>query len=285
MLPSDLPNQPSKPINPKQSASDRTQELMLIVNDNLQHLNKRWLYALGLAVILSVPVFFGARYGFFKLFISNYHPPEIVYQPVTKEPIRVIEKKIFELSDSSYSGYVRLRNINLEWGVPEQSYTAEFRTFSGTLITKVEGRTFVLPSSDKIIVFARFTAEQKPENLIVTLGESKFNLKPASLPQINLDVQRTSIENKSSEIRVSSAVKNNSAFGVKKVGLPAVMYNSKNEVIGVNYTSVNDLKSSETRTFEYFWPQSLPAARVEISPEANIFDKSLLMVESGGPSF
>lgn len=263
---------------------DKFQEVVLLITDAVAGLNKKLLYILLGIVIAAVPLFFILRPIWFNLIFSGYIPPEIVYQLEVKQPLQVIDKKIFKLADNTYSGYVRVRNINLDWGVPVQPYLAEFKTFGGTLVTKVEASTFVPPAGDKVIVFSRFTADKQPDEINFLLAESKFNRKPIS-PQVILNIQRSQFSSVGGELRLSSTVNNTTAFGVKKIGLPAVLYNNKNEVVGVNYTVVNDVRSGETRSFEYFWPTYFSVIRVEILPEVDIFDRNLLITEEGKSIF
>jgi len=272
---------PSAPATPN---DNRLQEILLILSEKLGRFGIKGFYWLLGTVVFLVVLYYGLMFGVYSLIMSRYHPPEITYQPVVKEPLKVVETKIFDLGGGSYSGYARVRNINLESGVRSQPYSAEFRTYGGTSLNKIQSQTFILPSTDKILVFPRFTADRKPDELTVTLGETRFVSKP-SLPLIDFGVQRVSTTVESGELRIKAGIINNSPVGLSRVGLPVVLYNNSNEVVGVSYTFVNDLQSRETRTFEYFWPINFVPARVEILPEINVFDEKLLILEEERPIF
>ena len=77
-------------------------------------------------------------------------------------------------------------------------------------------------------------------------------------------------------------MKNFSAFTIRQINLPVVVYDNKNNIVAVNFTYLNDVKSGETRTFQYTWPAAIAGAvRAEVMPEVNIFDRNVLGTEPG----
>jgi hypothetical protein len=234
--------------------------------------------------VAAIPAYYLFKIGFVAIFMQSYDSPKIIYTDAVKEPLQVLDKKIFTLPNGTYSGYVKINNINLEWGVASQPYTAVFRTYGGTVLTKVTGSTFILPSKEKVIIFSRFSAAQNPDELIFTLGETHFTHKPEI--DFNPDLERITLTHNPSTLTVYAGIKNNTAFTLKEIDLPVVVFNNRNEVVGVNFTFINDVLSGETRTFQYTWPLDLPdAQRAEINPEINIFDRNIFEVPSGSSSF
>src|SRR3989344_5093359 len=100
--------------------NNRLQEVFFLLGNSIRSLNKKWWYALLASVILIVPLFFVFRVGIFQIFYSGYEGPEITYQPVEVEPLEVVDQGVFKLNGEIYSGYVKIRNINLDRGVPDQ---------------------------------------------------------------------------------------------------------------------------------------------------------------------
>ncbi|MBI2607270.1 MAG: hypothetical protein HYW51_00350 [Candidatus Doudnabacteria bacterium] len=262
--------------------NDRLQEFFFLLGNRIGGTHKKWGYALIAAVVLSIPLFFIFRFGFYQAFYSSYQGPEIIYQPVQVEPLQVVDRKIFRLNGNIYSGFVKLRNINLERGVPEQKFVAEFKTTGGTMVSKVEGRTFVLPAQEKLIVFSRFASEREPTEIEFTLLDSRFVYEP-ELPPLKVEIQRVQIQNLDSEFAVSAVIKNLTPFIISQVYLPVVLYNSSNEIIGVNLTNINDLESLESRSFRVVWPNLVAGVvRAEVRAEINIFDRGIIY--TGPPS-
>ena len=227
----------------------RVQEWFLMIGDRATQVSRAWWYALGIAIVAVIPAYF-----------------------------------IFKLGPNSYSGFARIKNINLEWGVASQAYTAEFKTLGGTLVTKVMGDSFILPASEKFLIFARFSSDSEPQTMDVALGETKFIRRPDV--SVSYELERINFSNSQGGAVVSAGIKNLSAFTVRQINLPVVLYNNQNAVVGVNSTYISEVTSGETRTFQYTWPLSLPGAvRAEITPEINVFDRNLFSTDTGVSPF
>src|SRR5258708_2245742 len=264
--------------------NERLQEFVLVAGDKLSLVDKKWWYGLLITIIATTPLYYAAKAGFVKLTMLNYQAPRIIHTTAVKQPLEIIGKGIFDLGDNNYSAYVKIKNIEYDWGVPIQDYTAEFKTLGGTSITKVASSTFVLPVGEKLVVFSRFKAAQKPEQMIFTLGATKFTHRPQR--NFNYEIERLNFNNNSSGLVVSAGIKNTTTFTITHVNLPVAVLNSRNELVAVNFTYIDDLLSGETRTFQYTWPRAVAGAvRAEIAPEVNIFDRNIFQVGPGGSSF
>ncbi|HYF97565.1 MAG TPA: FxLYD domain-containing protein, partial [Coxiellaceae bacterium] len=76
------------------------------------------------------------------------------------------------------------------------------------------------------------------------------------------------------------------AFTISQIQLPVVLYNRDGKIIGVNFTSINDVKSSESRSFQVIWPIRIEGAvRAEVLPEVNTFDNKIYRTEQGRSPF
>jgi hypothetical protein len=202
---------------------------------------------------------------------------------VDKQPLQILEKKIFALPNNTYAGYVKIKNANLEWGVAEQHYTFAFKTFGGTTLSTATRSTFILPGSEKLIVLPSFSAASAPNELDFTLDQTHFIHRPQTTA--DFEVQRTTVTNAADGLVVASAFKNLTPFTITQVDVPVAVYNSANEIVAVNFTYLNDVKSAETRTFQYSWPGPVTGAvRAEINPEVDIFDPGIFAADSGAPA-
>lgn len=262
--------------------NNRWEEFLVIIGDKFAALNRKWLFALFATFVLIIPLFIFIRLGFFYLFFDGYKGPEFVYNPPGKQALEVVEKKIFELPGNNFYGLVRVKNINLEWGVPKQEYSVQYQTLGGTTVASFAAVTYILPASEKIIVLPRFSAEKKPDVLNFNLSETKFVRKPQVV--VNLETSRLNIQNQNASLLVTAVVKNLIPFTIRQIDLPVVLYNNKNEMVGANFTNVNTVSASETRSLQYFWPIMVEGAiRAEVIPEANIFDRNLYSSSTSAP--
>ena len=273
------------PENQESSQSERMQELSIIVTDRIRSLDRRWWFALIAAFVACFPLYFGLRGLFSSIIVANHKFPAYIYQEETKVPLEVTAKKVFKISDNAYAGYIRIKNsTNFDWGVADQKYTAVFTTTGGTEVTRVSTNAFILPGTEKIIVFSRFTADREPTEINVVLEPTQFIRKPNKV-QTNLVVERVSMEIVNSQLVVKAAVKNNTPFTIKRIGLPTLLYDRNNQVVGANYTNIDDVLYGETRSFQLTWPNNVGATRAEILPEVNIFDNNIYSLPPGSPQF
>ncbi|OGE88033.1 MAG: hypothetical protein A3J07_01885 [Candidatus Doudnabacteria bacterium RIFCSPLOWO2_02_FULL_49_13] len=260
--------------------NERLQEWGLIAGDLLTETGRGWWYALIITIVAIIPMFYTAKFLLTRAIVSSYHPPQVIYTEAVTVPLSVMDQKIFSLGQNAYSGYIRIKNVNLEWGTPAQRYTVEFKTLGGTLINRIAGAVFILPASEKLVVFSRFTSQQKPETIQVTLEATEFLRKPAL--SLTVELERVSFKTGNDATLVSAGIRNLSAFTINQINLPVALYNAKNEVVGVNFTYLNQVRSGETRTFQYVWASPVTGAvRAEIVPEINIFDRNILSTDAG----
>ena len=262
-----------------QQRSESVEEFLLVVGDTWRGENKRWLLALVIVVVFAWPVYFALKLTFANVFIADYDPPTVKAQ-VERIPLDVVETKIFKLDSNNYTGYVKVKNENLDWGVPKLYYRADFKDYSGALIKSTSGLTYVRPSSEKIIVLPRFSssASAPPSQIDFQITDSKFTVTPDDVPTINLELQRTEVVTAASDTSVISVLRNPTPYKISQVDLTVYLYDNSNDLVGVNYTNVNEVRSGELRSFRVVWPVRLgERLRAEITAETNMFNKDLIL--------
>ena len=265
--------------------NERLEEWFLILGDWFRQTSKIWYYAAVAMLVLAIPLYMALNLFFEQILVNSVTPLRVIYEETVKQPIQVVEKKIFNLGNNTYSGYARLKNSNSDWGVPAQKYQVEFKTTGGSAVTALNGEAFILPSSDKIIVFPRFSSQSTPSDLVLTLSETMF-IRPPNLPTLNLEIQRRSQELLVDQTLVNAVIVNRTPFKISRVDIPVLLYDSGNKVIGANYTNINDIDSSESRSFQYIWYNRINnVARIEIIPEINIYNRDIFITQTGQNPF
>jgi hypothetical protein len=263
---------------------ERRQEIFLMIGDSWQGNNKRWLYGFVGVLILALPLYFTVKTVAYNVIGAKYEPPQVIGQ-VEQSPLEEMDKQIVRIQGNIYSAFVKLKNVNLDWGMANMIYRAEIKASDGTLITSITNETFVLPASEKLVILPRFTTDKTPSQIDFSILDSKFTLKQV-LPAVNLDLQRTQISFLDNETIVSAVIKNNSPFFVTQVDLPVVLYNDRSQVVAVNYTNINDLKPSEIRSFQVSWPTRFGGTLIsEVTPEINIFMKDIIKTQGSQSPF
>lgn len=265
--------------------NDRAEEWFLIIGDWFRSTHRRWFYALLLVIAMAIPLQIFLKYSFRQVFVSSISELRVNYEPVTKLPLEVVETKVFDLGNGTYSGYARVKNNNSDWGVPEQKYIFAFLAGSGEQVMASSGATFILPFSEKIIAFPRFQSDKAPNRINFTLQQSEF-IRPPQLPVVNFEIQRRSLSSEVNQTIVSAVIVNRSPFRITRVDLPVLLFDNQNRIIGVNYTNINDLTSNESRSFQYTWFNRINnVSRIEIIPELNPYNRDIFGAVPGQNPF
>jgi hypothetical protein len=70
------------------------------------------------------------------------------------------------------------------------------------------------------------------------------------------------------------------------VDIPVLLFDRNNQLIGANYTNINELESAEGRSFQYTWYSRINnLTRVEIVPEVNIYSRDIFQTPEGKNPF
>jgi hypothetical protein len=265
--------------------NERVEEWFLVVGDWVRDTPRAWFYAFAGILVAAIPLYMFMGLVFEGILISSIVPIRVNYQEVSKLPLEVIDKKIFPLENGTYSGYIRVKNPNSDWGVPVQAYRVDFKDASGTSVMGANGSTFVLPATEKNIVFPRFSSSAVPTQLDFSLGETLF-IRPPNLPTLNIEIERRSLDSQVNQTKVNAVIVNRTPFKIARVDLPVLLFDSAGQVIGANYTNINDLTSAESRSFQYVWYNRINnVARVEIIPELNIYNRDIFVTGPGQNPF
>ena len=265
--------------------NEKLEELSIVIQDRIRSVSKGWWYALAIMLLACIPLYYILQSSFTSVIVSSHKYPAFIYQVAQKQPLQVLDKQVFQLTDNTYSGFIKLQNTNLEYGVADQPYTAVFLTTGGTEVTRVAGSVYVLPSSEKLVVFPKFTASSTPTDIQLSLGETKFIHAPLDKSAPNLEIQRLSLQQADNQFVVSASVTNKTAFTITQVGLPVLLYDKSNTIVGASYTNINDLLYQETRSFQFSWPTNPQAVRAEILPEVDIFQNGIYVLPPGSSQF
>lgn len=261
--------------------NERTEETLLIIGDTYRRLDKRVLFGVVGAFVLALPVYFASSYFFTYLLSSAIVPLEVVESVNNQTPLEVIDTKIFSYGNGTYSGFIRIKNTNLDWGVPGQSYSANFKSVGNTSVMAMRGTTYIQSASEKIIVLTRFSSPDVPTQLEFSLDQTNFVRRPNPI-NLNLDVQRRDNNFNTATPSVNAVIVNRSPFIIDKVDLTVILFDNSNNIVGANYTNINELKSFETRSFQFGWFGTIKnVARYEIIPEVNLYDRNALRLPSG----
>ena len=192
------------------------------------------------------------------------------------DQISVLWARIFQVIPGRYNAVAYLENHNKNAAIYNIKYRFRFSDKDNIYIGKREGETFI-PASGK---FAIFEPGIGIGNSIPVYTSFEFTETPVwiNLPQdersqLKLIISDINLENQDTNPYLSAVIKNNSLFTVPDVGVVALLYDEKENVVSVSRTYLNLLSKEESKDINFTWPEPIVGNIVakELIPMYNVF--------------
>ncbi|PJA47692.1 hypothetical protein CO172_00325 [Candidatus Uhrbacteria bacterium CG_4_9_14_3_um_filter_36_7] len=193
---------------------------------------------------------------------------------------------VFSLGDNQYDFYTQITNPNSEW----------WATFDYVFIfqngeTTPTQRGFILPGSEKPLVFLGYKTSTKPVQAKIYISQIDWKRLDAHVfsdyetwlsDRIAFEISDTRFSreleiNGKTVGQIEFSLKNKTAFGYWEPRFFIFLIRG-NTVAGVTSTTLSSLKALEERTVSVHWLGTLPAvSRIEVIPDILLFDPSAFM--------
>ena len=212
--------------------------------------------------------------------LVNYEEYKKTHQPIGLkfDPVAVVP-----VGDNNYDIIAAAVNNNINWAVVSLTYT--FTVNGADLAPR---STFILPKSRKYLIY--FNAADVSSASIKIIKADWRRVTDFSLLSYQNSVkitdslfQRSSSSQTSGEVNLT--VFNDSPYSFWEVGLPVILRDRGDKIIGDNYIVIQRLMAKEERAVKIGWPDQLsaPAGAVEIIPEINLLDDNAIIKPAAPP--
>ena len=176
---------------------------------------------------------------------------------------------------NEYDVVGKISNPNNDYGASKVAYTFRVIGESGNVLAERTGTSFILPKETKYLVETSLSLSEKPSRVEVILGDTAWEKFAGYKERPALDVYNRSFE-RTSGVNFGAAkglVVNNSPFDFTNVGIVVVLRNDNGNVIALQKTDMQTLRSGEQRDFTLVWPDpfSGDVAKVEVQTDANVY--------------
>lgn len=188
---------------------------------------------------------------------------------------------ILPTTGGRYDIVAKVKNPNTRWYVEN----IVFQFVSASEIA-YQGESFILPFEEKNLIAFGVDKPIKLGNLTLNIDDISWQRVSnyEEFAESRLDFRVSDIEfitsrssGLSSRLPVSQSrfmVTNNSAYNFWQVGFYVLLY-SGNQLVGINYTTIDQFLSEQTREVSINWFESLPSVtRTQVVPELNILDEN-----------
>ncbi len=196
------------------------------------------------------------------------------------QPLQIVTFNTVASNEGAYDYVVQLQNSNNNFVA--QSVTLQLVAGSSVIAEK---KTFVYPGEHKYVTF--FAQQTGAGNAIVRVSNVSWLRDPQFTAFVEprtrfvvSDVKLETLSDPRVQTPVSTlrfTIKNDSAFSYWQLGVHMTAL-AGGQVVGANYTILDQFRSGEIRTVDIRWSGVLAGANeTEILPEVNVLDKGIYM--------
>lgn len=193
------------------------------------------------------------------------------------DPPQVVLTKLIQASENDYDFVAEIKNPHQQFGASEVEYELVLFNGNGNELSKEGGVFYILPGQTKYLILTHITTEKDVTKI-------DFNIKSAiwqridSLEGLNLIVRNQKYTNfdGSSGSFLNAVILNDSDFDFEMIEVDVLLFNSKEDIIGVNKSDIRTFLSRTERSFRVSWPFRINGhvERIEVKPSTNLFKNS-----------
>jgi len=234
-------------------------------------------------IVLMIPGYFGVRYGLELVLVRQYARQALVAHSAFTDPNPLVVSRvnIIRNSNDTVSGYLTVRNPNLDLGLDNARYTINFLDSASQIVFTSTGSLYLLPDQQRWIVVPRVESTNQITSAEIKFGELNWQ-KRLEIPQVELRMNEPFTYQQESPLATvtEGAVVNNSPYSLRQVSLVVVLYGANNQVLAVTSREEYSLQPFERRAYIIQWPNVNRSAITRIGLEAytNTLDPTNLTV-------
>jgi|LNFM01.2.fsa_nt_gb hypothetical protein len=234
-------------------------------------------------IVLMIPGYFAVRYGLELVLVRQYARQALVAHSAFTDPNPLVVSRvnIIRNSNDTVSGYLTVRNPNLDLGLDNARYTINFLDSASQIVFTSTGSLYLLPDQQRWIVVPRVESTNQITSAEIKFGELNWQ-KRLEIPQVELRMNEPFTYQQESPLATvtEGAVVNNSPYSLRQVSLVVVLYGANNQVLAVTSREEYSLQPFERRAYIIQWPNVNRSAITRIGLEAytNTLDPTNLTV-------
>ena len=196
------------------------------------------------------------------------------------DKVSVLWARSFEVIPGRYNAVAYFENHNKNAAVSKIKYKFRFSDKDNIYIGKRDGETFIPPFGK----FAIFEPAIGVGNSMPVYTTFEFTEVPIweqvpidKLNQLKISVADIKLENENDSPYLSATLKNNSLFTIPEVGVVALLYDEKGNVLSASRTYLDSLSGEESTRINFTWPKPFSGKVIakEIIPMYDIFSAKL----------
>jgi hypothetical protein len=179
--------------------------------------------------------------------------------------------------NNTYDVVAKITNPNNTLGTGSFSYVFKLKDSSGNVISTREGNNFILPADSKYVAELGLQVENEaqPANVELIINEVNWEkLENIGKPQIGVYNKNFGEIPAGSGSEADGVIRNESGYDLNKIFIVVILRSEKGDIVGINKTEKNAVRTKEERDFRLTWPYQLsaPVQNIEVDAQSNVFD-------------
>lgn len=153
-----------------------------------------------------------------------------------------------------------ITNPMTDWGVNPLFYTVTIKGVDGQVVAERQRESYLLPGETHHYTEVALPISGQPNSVEVSIDSLYFIKVDESFPAAEFDVSDLTYEafnEPGLAGRAQGSITNRSSFTFKTVEIPIVLMDAAGSVVGLNFTTVQQLIPGEKRDFFAVWPDLL----------------------------
>lgn len=258
------------------------QEKIIGWEEKIEAVPRAYFIVLAVVLVLSVPLYVGLKFSFLSLFFGNYVPPAVNLTKPDAKDLEIKDQKVFSIGGDSYFAYARVFNPNPDLAIRQLNYDFVLTGSSGEELKRYSSVTstssYILPGKENILFMPPAKLASPPKGVKVEFRFDHWS-RVSGISNLNFIFEGVEYgQEKNGPFIVSAQVRNDNPYIVPELELAILLYDMAKTVIGVNFTTVNNLAPHESRFFRVLWPVPIngKVAYVEFKPMVNLLKKGAI---------
>jgi len=205
--------------------------------------------------------------------VEEEKPPESF--GVKVEKMEIIQPVVGE---TTYDVVAKIVNQDTDWGVSKLKYKFILKDRFDKTVLEKEGVSYILPSQERHLIGVGLKADRPVVNgSLEIIMEEIQKLKEFIIPDIVVTSKSHSVV--SGRSKVFGEITNNNPYGFETVDIGVILYDTTDNIIGLNFTNLNSLTANSKRSFVATWGETIndEVDKIYIEPTVNAFRSELFM--------
>ncbi len=191
--------------------------------------------------------------------------------------IEILKTEAILNKDNFYDLFAQIKNPNQNYGSGKISYQFRIYNSDGDLINKQSGQTYILPNQIKYLVYPKVNIPYLFNRVEISFDNVEWKkLDNYQVPRLIIQQREYRLleETEPGFSQTRGVLVNKSSFDFDEINIDILLFNSFNQLVGLNTTELRTLLSGQERDFFTTWFNQIDGevTSIQMEPETNLFD-------------